>query len=229
MSKIDIEGFIENFHYLLNSPSSLESLINFVRDIKALVREENYETDFDKKAAQIVHMVETSFNGGAILILKNSKSLFDVYIFDHEVSFSPINVTSSETLQDTIRRKPEKGWIVDNVLPEDILVFLKAYYVYRDEPGVSSSANNIVNEYGNTCLEMKSIGEKFKSDDLMREIPVSWALLYDSEALPYHLGYLNKYREEVAYMKEHDQWYRFSSTLDTVRKNKFLGMSLTRL
>lgn len=206
----------------------LTKFLNLISAYSKNVLPETQST-YDSKIANLIRMLEYEKDNAVILILKNKNSFFDMFIFKREVSFAPINVATSEALLETIRKNPIDGYVIENISDEDILIFLKAYYVYRKSPEVSKTAMNLVNEYNYECLEMASFKEKFSRNDLSTPISLKSIILYDDEALPYHLDYLNDYHKEIENRRTSSSYGTdFRYIMKEVREDRFIGMSLQK-
>lgn len=202
--------------------NALKKILNVLESQRTGIETE-LESTFDKNIVHLIKEIEKNKQEAVIIILKNKHSLYDIFIFKKKVEFSAINLVSSEVLEDTIRRNPVYGFVIENVSSQDILVFLKAYYIYRKDPHVSLEANNMFNEYSSESLEMLSIQEEFGQMDPDTKLPLKSIILYEAEALPYNLGYLDEHRKTIR-----REWYDLEDIIKDVREDRFLGMSLKK-
>lgn len=221
------------FRYLveyLEENSGKRDLTKFLKIINEslVVSSSTSNDEFDEKICNLIEEIEKEKNDEVIIILKNKNNYFDIYIFEEEVSFSVINLVSSEIFLDTLRRNPIDGYVIENISDDDILVFLKSYYIYRKSPQMSSTALNMVNQYNYECLELAAINDKFKGDNLERKVDLKSIILYDKDALPHYLEYLNDYHEEIEALRARNKSYSLKNVMHNVRNNRFLGMSLKK-
>lgn len=230
LDEITIERLCKYCVRYLNSPDSEEDLTNIIRKFKEYYHNISMESteQFDKKINALVRLMENENKKCSVFILKNKNDLFDIYFFEEEVEFAFVNLVSSEALENTIRENPVNGYVIDNVSSEDILVFLKAYYIYRRDPSLSKTSLNLVTEYDYDSFEMAFIDEKFNAHEPKQKISFKHIILYDKEALPYNLNYLNDYKEKNINSKTGERFFNFPILVSNVRENRFLGMSLRK-
>lgn len=154
-----------------------------------------------------------------------------IYTALKKVPVAAINLATSEAFLDYLRRNSVEGWVIDNVSAEDILIFLKTYYLYRLEPEISKDTNNLAMEHSYLSLEMVSINNYFNENDLSNIVSLDDVLLYDKEALPYNLDYLDNYRKRNIIdvgTNQRNKSCTFDKVLQMVREDKYIGMSLKR-
>lgn len=235
--KENVEDLLKYFDQCLNSEEGRKRLSNISNAIK---KEFNISTStsqevFDSNIAGLMSKLETKLfcvaDSVVILILKNKDGLFDLYAFKNFVPAAAINVATSEAFLDYLRRKPIDGWIIDNIPADDVLVFLKAYYLYREEPEISKDANNLVNEYNHLSLRMISIDNYFDENNLASIDTLGNVVLYDKDALPYSLEYLDEYRKKQLFdtdTNKRNPYYTFDKVLKMVRDDKYIGMSVRK-
>lgn len=190
-------------------------LDEYFKGVPTRLRKEFYD-----KTTRLVKSIERNEKDTSIVILKNKDNLFDMFIFYRELLLDRSKVSSSEDFLNEVRTKDLNGFVIENILSEDVLIFLKAYYIYREDAPISEDANNLVRDYSYKSLEMVGIKEMFCSED-SSEVNLKNVILYDDEVLPYSLEYLDKYRKT----KEEEV---FSSIIEKVADDRFVGMSLTR-
>lgn len=229
MTVYDVARNVKTLVEYFNSYEGKERLEYFSKIIDTYFRKEQTtsENDFDTKITYLIEEIERKNAKVSFVILKNKRDLFDIFVFFDEVEFPMINLVSSESFEEFIRRNPATGKVIENVSPDDVLIFLKAYYIYREPAKESDTALNLTYEYSSKCLEMTSISEKYKGIEPLEKIPLKFIILYDDEALPYSLEYLSKYQESVAQRKKMHR-YGMNIALGEVRNDRFLGTSLRR-
>lgn len=231
MSQYDIERFVEELEdylkYSYNKSKFWELLKEFQQTIeenKRLNEGKTISETYDR-FSDLIHLFSNStYSEPLVLILKNNLENFDFYVFRHGLEIELNEVVSSENFMDKIRNNPREGMVIGNVKPKEALDFLKAYYIFRGEVKQSETAQNITYEYNNECLEMLSILDKFDGTENNASLEVKNTILYDNDALPYELSYLDNYRKNVA----HDNT-KFKEILKNVRGNKYLGTSLRKV
>lgn len=223
----DIRRLLSNLVRCLESYPGGNTMYALSKQLKKYFLEDvsNPSEIFDEEICSLVELIGNPAKQCSVIILKNKMELFDMFIFEKEVSIALTNLASSESLEEMIRRNPMDGCVIENVSSDDILVFLKSYYIHRKEPSQSPTALNLVPEYDSECLEMASINDKFSESEPLNRIPLKYIILYDKEALPYHLGYLDNYKKEI---KSSFYQYRFCDILKEVRQDRFLGTSLKK-
>lgn len=220
------------FRYLvehLNSSDGKRELKKFLQLISEALKgiERENRDSFTTKIVNLFWSIVEKRYEAVIVILKNKNELYDVFIFDDKVELPMISLVSSEAFEDMLRRNPLKGSVIENIDADDIIIFLKAYYISREEPNISSTALNLVNEYSPDCLEISSIQEKFVRFDPMKKLELKNIILYDKEVLPYSLSYLNEYRDST--IKDRGTGhYALRSAINEVTRDRFLGMSVQK-
>lgn len=226
----DIERFFRYLARYLNSYGSentMKEISSQLRKYFADVPSESGE-NFDRKASKLIMTVEKSYRAYSVIILKNENDLFDIFAFGNKLDFALVNLVSSEAFLDNLRRNPLDGYVIDNVSSDDVLIFLKAYYLHRKDPSLSQTSLNPVLEYNNYSLEMASIDEKFNEDDLGRKVPLQYIFLYDKAALPYSLSYLDEYKKTL-FDNKGNCMLDFFSLIKRVRQDRFIGMKLQKI
>lgn len=206
--------------------SELRKLLELFNEALKGIKMED-RSSFTNKIVNLLWNIKEKELESVIVILKNKNGFYDIFIFDDKVELPMISLVSSEAFVDMLRRDPLCGSVIENVESDDIVIFLKAYYICRDEVPISSTALNLVPEYSPNCLEMVSIQEKFARMNPMNKLELKNIILYDKDVLPYSLGYLNDYRKRTINDRGTGR-YAFTSVINEVRQDRFLGMNIKR-
>lgn len=220
---------------LINENTLKKALINFrnyldtvngkttVKSIALKLKEyivEDSDAIVDKRFEALNYKME---DGCVLVILKNKRNLFDMYLFNKKISLSGSNLTSSEALEDTLRSNPQSGYVIDDISADDILIFLKAYYLYCSIPKEDKMAQNISRKYDAKSYEMVMIEDMEK----LEEQSFQYTILYPQEVLPYSLEYLNDYKLNL--FAKNVTGILFSEVLRSVRANRFIGLKLNKI
>lgn len=222
MATYNIGNIIENFDDYLDYSFNREMIRRVVNKIKIALKEEDYGNgDVYGDFTTLIKLITESSCSPAIIVLKNKNELFDMFIFKHGITANFNELISSEIFVDRLKEICKVGFVISDITSDDLLNFLKAYYIYREEPKPVSSAQNFTYDYNNSCLEMTTPLEKFEGLKNDYSMELTNIILYADDALPYSLGYLNSYKKSSAKSN-----YDFAKVLKNVRENKYLGMKL---
>lgn len=221
MSEDKIGKFISSFTDYLYYSRNREALKQLVDKIKGALQDEeqknetNVYSDFDK----LVELIDNTDCNPALLILKNQNEKFDMFAFKKGITIKFSELASSEEFLKRIRKSPDEGFVISDVEAEDMLNFLKAYYIYRGKPKQVKNAQNITYDYNHKCLEMTSSLEKYDGLESDYNLQLKNIILYDIDVLPYDLNCLDSY-----YRKNNEY---FSDILKVVREDKYIGLKLS--
>lgn len=231
MTQFDIERFVDELSDYFKYSYNKEKLFSLLQEIQTHLyayydgeKVENAKSAYDNFVLMI-KLFDEYVSSPLVLILKNESSKFDFYIFRNGLEVRFDEVISSERFMTKLREKPQKGMVISDVESKEVLDFLKAYYLFRREPKIESDVQNIIYNYDKSCLEMLSILEKFEGINERLSLKVDNTILYDNDALPYDLGYLDRYKK----MSLNRNGNNFEDILKRVREDKYLGTSLNRV
>lgn len=230
MSTYNIERFVDDLEDYLKYSYNRETLFELMQKLQLKI-DENKDLNKDLIVSsayanfeKLIDLFERYTAEPLILILKNANQEFDMYIFRNGLNVCLNDIVSSETFMSKLRETPEDGMIIDNIKPEEVFNFLKAYYLYRKYPVQDPEALNQTYIYSKDSLELTSILEEFGDGAENVSINKKNAIIYDNDALPYSLEYLDIYKKFL-----HTGEVEFADILRDVRENKYLGTSLKKV
>lgn len=229
MERIDVENFIDELAVYLTTTYGSSMLGKIVLEIQEkidqntdLLSKKKPTLEVYDKFVKVVGLFSQLPSAPVVLILKNENEKYDMYIFRNDVQISLKEVASSEIFMDKIRTNPRDGMVIGDVELKEIQDFLKAYYIFRQDPKLVKNAQNRVYDYNSFCLEMSSMADKFMGyadEELLR---VKNTIIYADEVLPYSLEYLDNYKKK-------NYKISFGEILNEVREDKYLGTSLMKV
>lgn len=222
----DMQDIVERLdYYFYSSFSNKDKLAKVIHEFRNIIEEEINNEQKNKSILnefiKLINLIASTNCEPAVLILKNEDNKYDMYIFKSGVSVTNNEVFSSEEFMKKIRKEAINGFVIGDISPKDVLNFLKAYYLYRQKPEQDKSALNISYNYDKWCLEMTTIMDKFDGIEKGTSMNLRNVILYDDDALPYNLDYLDKYKVGCS--------NDFERILRDVCKDKYLGTSLSKV
>ncbi len=227
-----VEDYVRAFCSVFNNEgfysNNKQEIISVAKEIKLALEEndglENVKNRVYNDLKTLIRAVVGNSGEPIILILKNEDNKFDIYAFRHCLEISLNALVSSENFLEAVKRTRPSGMVIADVTATEVINFLKAYYLYREAPKKDKEALNEVYAYNRECLEMISILEKYDGLDADVTVPLKNIILYDGDALPYDLSYLDKYKGTNS-----ETLGEFDNVLDRVCENKYLGTTLTKV
>lgn len=225
MSKLyDVEDYIDVFEEIMTSRKRGNTVISILKKIKEELDKEEMKEEKDSylEFRRLINIIMRFNCSPAIFILKNNLGNFDFYIYKKGIMACLDSLVSSEAFFIANLKSNIDGFVIENVKPIEALNFLKAYYIFRDKPELDREANNPVIAYNKRCLEMSSTLEKFDGYATNQAIQLENIVLYDDDALPYSLDYLDACRDNNDTNKD------FDKILANVCEDKYLGTNLSK-
>lgn len=212
------------FYELTNYFSSSEGkrTLDRLKDYYKVLNEKGESTSvISERLIKVGNILET-FPNPVIVILKNDKDLFDMFVFEDAVEFNAIDLVNSNNCIRRVLSSGICGSIINNLSITDAFTFLKTYYICRKKTRYDSTKNNEVLEYYNGCLNIVSYNDMFKSQSAdFNRTKLKNIILYNDEIVSYPLNYLDNY-------KNSNRDYGFKYTYEKILKDEYFGSSLRK-